>query len=232
VRCYFVRDKKIEGVTFLRVSPVDNLITQAQEAFQRHAAHNFEGFEVWDGDRFVYRWPPDGQAAAETATSSTCDLGMGARADAGAPGPRRNASRVRDVMRSITATLAAFLALTISSHATPRDEDQFHDAWQAMTVQLEKDVKASNPDVVEIRLAGNTLILGTIEPLRTENDWQAMATARDKADAWPQYAEAACDSSQLRRYMGKGFSVVFRLYDTTGNLRVTYAPVNIAACRQ
>ena len=28
----------------------------------------------------------------------------------------------------------------------------------------------------------------------------------------------------------KGFSVVFRLYDTTGNLRVTYAPVSIGAC--
>ena len=37
-------------------------------------------------------------------------------------------------------------------------------------------------------------------------------------------------SAQLRRYMSKGFSVVFRLYDTTGNLRVTYAPVNIGAC--
>jgi hypothetical protein len=197
VRCYFMRGKKIEGVAFLRAGPGDDVITQAQQAFQRHP-----------------------------------DLGMGAKADAGAPEPRRNAPRVRDITRSITATLAAFLALMTSSHATPRDEDQFPDAWRAMTVQLEKDVKASNPDVVEIRLAGNTLILGTKEPLRTENDWQAMATAREKADAWPQYAEAACDSSQLRSYMSKGFSVVFRLYDTTGNLRVTYAPVNIGACRK
>ena len=178
MRCYFIRGKKIAGITFQTVGPVDSSITQ----------------------------------------------------DAGAPGPRRNAPRVRDVTRSITATLAAFLALTVSSHATPRDEDQFHDAWGAMTKQLEKDVKASNPDVVEIKLAGNTLILGTKEPRPTENDWQAMATDRDKADAWPQYAETACHSTQLRRYMSKGFSVVFRLYDTTGNLRVTYAPVNIGAC--
>jgi hypothetical protein len=137
-------------------------------------------------------------------------------------------------MRSETviATFAAFLALTTGSHATPRAGDEFHDAWGAMTKQLEKDVKASNPDVVEITLAGNTLILGTKEPLRTEDDWQAMATAREKADAWPHYAEAACDSTQLRRYMSKGFSVVFRLYDTTGNLRVTYEPVDIAACRK
>jgi hypothetical protein len=136
-------------------------------------------------------------------------------------------------MRSeiIAATFAAFLALTTSSHATLRDEDQFRDAWGAKTKQLEKDVKASNPDVVEIRLAGSTLIMGTKEPVPTENDWQAMATARDKADAWPHYAEAACHSTQLRTYMSKGFSVVFRLYDMTGNLRVTYAPVNIGACR-
>ena len=133
---------------------------------------------------------------------------------------------------SITATFATFLALTNSSHATPRDEDQFREAWQARTEQLEKEVKASNPDVVEIKLAGKTLILGTKEPSPTESDWQAMATARDKADAWPHYAETACHSTQLRSYMSKGFMVVFRLYDTTGNLRVTYAPVNIGACRE
>lgn len=133
---------------------------------------------------------------------------------------------------TITATFVAFLALTSSCLATPRDEEPFHDAWRAMTEQLEKDVKASNPDIVEIRMVGNTLILGTKEPLPTENDWQAMASARDKADAWPRYAEAACTSTQLRSYMSKGFSVVFRLYDTTGNLRVTYTPVNIGACRQ
>jgi hypothetical protein len=136
-------------------------------------------------------------------------------------------------MRSetIAATFAVFLALTTSSHATLRDEDQVRDGWGAMTKQLEKDVKASNPDVVEIRLAGNTLILGTKESGPTENDWQALATAPGKTDAWPHYAEAACHSTQLRTYMSKGFSVVFRLYDTTGNLRVTYAPVNIGACR-
>jgi hypothetical protein len=133
---------------------------------------------------------------------------------------------------TITATFAAFLVLTTGSHATPRAEDQFPDAWRAMTEQLEKDVKASNPDIVEIRLAGNTLILGTKETLPTESDWQALSTARDKVDAWPRYAEAACYSRQLRTYMSKGFSVVFRLYDTTGNLRVTYAPVNIEACRK
>jgi hypothetical protein len=131
---------------------------------------------------------------------------------------------------SITAILAAFLALTTSSHATPREEDQSHDAWQAMTEQLQKDVKGSNPDVVEIRLAGNTLILGTKEPQPSESDWQTMTTARNQADAWPHYVETACHSTKLRSYMSNGFSVVFRLYDTAGKLRVTYAPVNIWAC--
>ena len=146
-------------------------------------------------------------------------------------GPSESAKpRLACAYWSITAIVAAFLALATSSHATPRAEDSLHDAWQARTEQLEKDVKASNPDVVEIRLAGNTLILGTKEPRPSESDWQAMATTSDKADAWPHYAETACHSTQLRRYMSEGFSVVFRLYDTTGNLRVTYAPVDIGAC--
>jgi hypothetical protein len=131
---------------------------------------------------------------------------------------------------SITALVAVLLTVTTGSHATPRDQDEFHAAWQAMTEQLEKDVKASNPDVVEIRLAGNTLILGTKEPRPTESDWRAMETAPNQADAWPHYVETACHSKKLRSYLSKGFKVVFRLYDTTGNLRVTYAPVNIGAC--
>ena len=55
-----------------------------------------------------------------------------------------------------------------------------------------------------------------------------MSVEPDKADPWP--TTTACHSTQLRRYMSKGFSVVFRLYDTAGNLRVTYGPVNIGAC--
>ena len=131
---------------------------------------------------------------------------------------------------STTALLALFLTVPAASHATPSDQDRFHSAWQAMTEQLEKDVKASNPDVVEIRLAGNTLILGTKEPRPSATDCQAMETAPHKADAWPHYVETACHSKKLRNYMSEGFNVVFRLYDTTGNLRVTYAPVNIGAC--
>lgn len=131
---------------------------------------------------------------------------------------------------STTTFLAVLLAMTTGGHATPREQDQFHAAWQAMTQQLEKEVKASNPDVVEIRLAGNTLILGTKEPRPTETDWQAMETAPNQAAAWPRYVERACHSKKLRNYMSEGFDVVFRLYDTTGNLRVTYAPVDIGAC--
>jgi hypothetical protein len=78
--------------------------------------------------------------------------------------PAQFPARARPALTTIAETFAAFLALTTSSHATPRAEDQFHDAWGAMTKQLEKDVKASNPDVVEIKLAGNTLILGTRTP--------------------------------------------------------------------
>lgn len=56
MRCYFMRDGRIEGVTFLKSGPDDpRLIEEARSLFQQHANHHFDGFEVWDGTRFVYR---------------------------------------------------------------------------------------------------------------------------------------------------------------------------------
>jgi len=56
MRCYFMRGGKIEGVTFLKSGPGDpQLIAEARRLFQQHAGQHFDGFEVWDGTRFVYR---------------------------------------------------------------------------------------------------------------------------------------------------------------------------------
>ena len=55
MRCYFMRGGRIEGVTFLKSGPDDALIEEATSAFKQHAAQHFDGFEVWDGTRFVYR---------------------------------------------------------------------------------------------------------------------------------------------------------------------------------
>ena len=55
MRCYFMRGGRIEGVTFLKPGPDDALIKEARTAFAQHAGQQFDGFEVWDGSRFVYR---------------------------------------------------------------------------------------------------------------------------------------------------------------------------------
>lgn len=61
MRCYFMRNNRIEGVTFLKTAPDDDLIRQARRLFLEVAkSQHFDGFEVWDVDRFVYRERTDG----------------------------------------------------------------------------------------------------------------------------------------------------------------------------
>ena len=55
MRCYFMRAGRIAGVTFLKTGSDEALITQAQSALAQHADQGFDGFEVWDGTRFVHR---------------------------------------------------------------------------------------------------------------------------------------------------------------------------------
>jgi hypothetical protein len=55
MRCYFMRGGRIEGVTFLKSGPDDALIEEARSVFAQRAGQHFDGFEVWDGTRFVYR---------------------------------------------------------------------------------------------------------------------------------------------------------------------------------
>lgn len=43
-------------MTFLKSGPDDaRLVEEARSAFEQHAGKNFNGLEVWDGTRFVYR---------------------------------------------------------------------------------------------------------------------------------------------------------------------------------
>ena len=56
MRCYFMRSGRIQGITFLKSGPDDaRLVEEARSVFEQHAEQNFDGFEVWDGTRFVYR---------------------------------------------------------------------------------------------------------------------------------------------------------------------------------
>jgi len=55
MRCYFMRGGRIEGVTFLKSGPDNALIEEARSVYAKHAGQQFDGFEVWNGARFVYR---------------------------------------------------------------------------------------------------------------------------------------------------------------------------------
>ena len=57
MRCYFMKAGRIEAVEFLKASPDDQLIEQAKALFQDRATQGYDGFEVWDLNRFVYREP-------------------------------------------------------------------------------------------------------------------------------------------------------------------------------
>ncbi len=56
MRCYFMRGSRIANVEVLENGSDDQLIKQALAAFDRHAQQAYDGFEVWEGRRFVYRY--------------------------------------------------------------------------------------------------------------------------------------------------------------------------------
>ena len=56
MRCYFMRGNRIEGVTFLKTARDQDLIREARTLFLARAkTEEFDGFEVWEGDRFIHR---------------------------------------------------------------------------------------------------------------------------------------------------------------------------------
>lgn len=60
MRCFFLKDGHIKSVKFLNANSDDVLIEQAREAFYAHGGRSFaDGFEVWEGPRFIFRFPSD-----------------------------------------------------------------------------------------------------------------------------------------------------------------------------
>ncbi len=56
MRCYFMRGSSIANVEFLTEGSDEELIRQALSVFDEHSSRAYDGFEVWDGKRFVYRY--------------------------------------------------------------------------------------------------------------------------------------------------------------------------------
>jgi hypothetical protein len=62
MRCYFIRDNRIEAVEILQSGPDHDMIKQAAELFRQH--QEMDHFEVWEGRRLVYRSEPQKAARA------------------------------------------------------------------------------------------------------------------------------------------------------------------------
>jgi len=59
MRCYFMKSGHITAVEFLQGDNDEDRIRQAMGLFEEKGKlAGAEGFEVWDGPRFVYRFPP------------------------------------------------------------------------------------------------------------------------------------------------------------------------------
>ena len=58
MRCYFMSDGHIVAVELLAATTDEGRIAEARELFNvKGKPQGAEGFEVWDGPRFVYRFP-------------------------------------------------------------------------------------------------------------------------------------------------------------------------------
>ncbi|OAI45493.1 hypothetical protein AYO42_00205 [Rhizomicrobium sp. SCGC AG-212-E05] len=58
MRCYFMKDGHIASVEPLTQTTDEFLIVEAREFFElKGKPRGAEGFEVWDGPRFIYRYP-------------------------------------------------------------------------------------------------------------------------------------------------------------------------------
>lgn len=57
MRCYLLRNGQFATVELLNGESDHAVIDQAQVLFTESKNNFFDGFEVWDGERFVYRYP-------------------------------------------------------------------------------------------------------------------------------------------------------------------------------
>lgn len=60
MRCYFKTGARITSVEFLTAADDDARIAEARALFtEKGMPGGADGFEVWDGKRFIYRFPED-----------------------------------------------------------------------------------------------------------------------------------------------------------------------------
>jgi hypothetical protein len=59
MRCYFMKGGHIAAVEFLTETTDESRIAKSLELFAEKRQQGAEGFEVWDGPRFIYRYPEE-----------------------------------------------------------------------------------------------------------------------------------------------------------------------------
>jgi hypothetical protein len=58
MRCYFMKDGHIAGVEYLTQTNDEGRVSEARQIFNaKGKPRGADGFEVWDGPRFIYRYP-------------------------------------------------------------------------------------------------------------------------------------------------------------------------------
>ena len=63
MRCYFMKDGHISAVEILTENTDEDRIARSRALFAEKGKKQMaDGFEVWDGPRFVYRYPPAPQS--------------------------------------------------------------------------------------------------------------------------------------------------------------------------
>jgi hypothetical protein len=66
MRCYFIRDNKIEFAQRMTGASDADLIRQAHELFLHRNGVKYDRLEVWEGRRLVHRFPEPAKRPEET----------------------------------------------------------------------------------------------------------------------------------------------------------------------
>jgi hypothetical protein len=69
MRCYLMQKGHIVSVELLAAGPDSSLVEQAERIFAGKARMNFDGFEIWDGARFIYTYPKMATPLAQPCSS-------------------------------------------------------------------------------------------------------------------------------------------------------------------
>ena len=59
MRCYFMRGGHIVAVELLEAESDEHAIELGKAKFQERSNEKFDGVEIWDKARPLYRYPPD-----------------------------------------------------------------------------------------------------------------------------------------------------------------------------